>query len=70
MKRIYSLLVALAVLVGLVACEGDHVVIETDWTTLETVELNKQYRKYMDGEWVYQYDDSIHFIKGHATSYL
>ena len=67
MKRIYSLLVALAVLVALVACEGDHVVIETDWTTLETVELNKQYRKYMDGEWVYQYDDSIHFIELYYT---
>ena len=67
MKRIYSLLVALAVLVALVACEGDHEVIETDWTTLETVELNKQYRKYMDGEWVYQYDDSIHFIELYYT---
>ena len=67
MKRIYSLLVALAVLAALVACEGDHEVIETDWTTLETVELNKQYRKYMDGEWVYQYDDSIHFIELYYT---
>ena len=50
-------------LLSLAACEGDHEVFETDWTTLETVELNDQYRKYMDGEWVYQYDDSIHFIE-------
>ena len=57
------MLVALAATMALVACEGDHEVIETDWTTLETVELNKQYRKYMDGEWVYQYDDSIHYIE-------
>lgn len=54
------LTVVLAVLAG---CEGDHEVIETDWTTLETVELNDTYRKYMDGEWVYQYDDSIHYIE-------
>lgn len=53
--------------VMIVACEGDHEVIETDWTTLETVELNKQYRKYMDGDWVYQYDDSIHFIELYYT---
>jgi len=48
---------------GLVSCEGDHEVIETDWTTLETVDLNDQYRKYMEGEWEYQYDDSIHYIE-------
>ena len=63
MKRIYSLLLAAAVLLGLMSCESDHEVIETDWTTLETSELNDQYRKYMDGEWYYQYDDSIHFIE-------
>lgn len=67
MKRTINLLMALVVLAGLVACEGDHVVIETDWTTLETVELNKQYRKYMDGEWLYQYDDSIHYIELYYT---
>ena len=57
------LLLSIAAIVSLVACEGDHEVIETDWTTLETVELQRHYNKYMDGEWVYQYDDSIHFIE-------
>ena len=65
--QVLIMLVALAATMALVACEGDHEVIETDWTTLETVELNKQYRKYMDGEWVYQYDDSIHFIELYYT---
>lgn len=55
------------VLMGLMACESDHEVIETDWTTLETVELNDQYRKFMEGDWVYQYDDSIHFIELYYT---
>lgn len=63
MNRVWVLLLAVVVMTGLFSCEGDHEVIETDWTTLETVELNDQYRKYMDGEWVYQYDDSIHFIE-------
>ena len=63
MNHIKTLLWTIAALVTLTACEGDHEVIETDWTTLETVELNDQYRKYMDGEWEYQYDDSIHFIE-------
>lgn len=63
MKKIMTLIMAVGVVVALVSCEGDHEVDETDWTTLETVELNHQYRKYMDGEWVYQYDDSIHFIE-------
>ena len=64
MKRVFRIiLLCIAVVVSLASCEGDHVVFETDWTTLETVELNDQYRKYMDGEWVYQYDDSIHFIE-------
>lgn len=67
MKKIYAIFMALAVLVALVACEGNHEVIETDWTTLETVELNKQYRKFMEGEWTYQYDDSIHFIELYYT---
>lgn len=63
MKRIFDLLLAVAVILGLVACEGDHEVIETDWTTLETVELQRHYNKYMDGEWVYQYDDSVNYIE-------
>ena len=45
------------------SCEGDHEVIETDWTTLETVELQKHYNQYMDGDWEYQHDDSIHYIE-------
>ena len=57
---------AVAIL-AMMSCEGDHEVIETDWTTLETVDLNDQYRKYMEGEWVYQYDDSIHFIEMNYT---
>ena len=67
MNRILVLLLAVAAMAGLMSCEGDHEVFETDWTTLETVELNDQYRKYMDGEWVYQYDDSIHFIELYYT---
>lgn len=67
MNRIWILLLAVAAVTGLTSCEGDHEVVETDWTTLETVELNDQYRKYMDGEWVYQYDDSIHFIELYYT---
>ena len=63
MRQVRVLLAGIVFMLGLAACEGDHEVIETDWTTLETVELNKQYRKYMDGDWVYQYDDSIHFIE-------
>ena len=63
MKRTIYLLMSIAALIGLMACEGDHVVIETDWTTLETVELQKHYNKYMDGDWEYQYDDSVQFIE-------
>ena len=63
MKQIYKLILAVAVVIGLVSCEGDHEVIETDWTTLETVELQKHYNKYMDGDWVYQYDDDVHYIE-------
>lgn len=63
MKQIYKLILAVAVVIGLVACEGDHEVIETDWTTLETVELQKHYNKYMDGDWIYQYDDDVHYIE-------
>ncbi len=54
---------AVALVAVMVACEGDHEVIETDWTTLESVELQDQYNKYMDGEWVYQYEDSVSFIE-------
>lgn len=57
------MLLVYAAIVLMAACESDHEVIETDWTTLETVELQDRYNKYMDGEWVYQYDDSIHFIE-------
>ena len=67
MKKIFYIVLIAIVSVMIVACEGDHEVIETDWTTLETVELNKQYRKYMEGDWVYQYDDSIHFIELYYT---
>lgn len=67
MKNIFILVLAILGATMLASCEGDHEVIETDWTTLETVELNDQYRKYMDGEWVYQYDDSIHFIELYYT---
>jgi hypothetical protein len=63
MNRILIILLAVVAMSGLVSCEGDHEVIETDWTTLETVDLNDQYRKYMEGEWEYQYDDSIHYIE-------
>ena len=62
-KTFNILLLSLAVVLSLAACEGDHEVIETDWTTLETVELQKHYNKYMDGDWVYQYDDTVHFIE-------
>ena len=60
LKTIFGVLV---VMLAVVACEGDHEVIETDWTTLETVELQKRYNKYMDGKWVYQYDDDVHYIE-------
>ena len=67
MKQFTKLLLAVAVIIGLVACEGDHTVIETDWTTLESVELQDQYKKYMDGEWVYQYDGTDNFIEMYYT---
>lgn len=54
-------------LLCLASCEGDHEVIETDWTTLETVELQKRYNKYMAGDWVYQYDDSTSYIEMYYT---
>lgn len=64
MRKLFKLmLLSVAVLVLLMACESDHEVFETDWTTLETVELQDRYNKYMDGKWEYQYDDSIHFIE-------
>ena len=58
-----ALLILATLLLSLAGCEGSHEVIETDWTTLESVELQDQYNKYMDGDWVYQYDDSVHFIE-------
>ena len=68
MVKIFKWMLCCAVLmVALVACEGDHEVIETDWTTLESVELQDNFNKYMNGEWVYQYDDSIHFIEMNYT---
>ena len=63
MKKIYSIMLCLAALSLLAACEGDHQVIETDWSTLESIELQKHYNKYMDGDWVYQYEDSVSFIE-------
>ena len=63
MKNIIYMMLAVVAAVMFTACEGDHEVVETDWTTLETVELQKHYNKYMDGDWVYQYDDSIHYIE-------
>jgi hypothetical protein len=56
-------IVLLGLALPLASCEGDHVVVETDWTTLETVELQDTYNKFMDGEWEYVYEDSIHFIE-------
>lgn len=68
MRKTFSTLIAAIALVAMMAaCEGDHEVIETDWTTLESVELQHQYNKYMDGEWVYQYEDSISFIEMYYT---
>ncbi len=62
-KVLYIVALALVGIVLLTSCEGDHVVIETDWTTLETVELQDNYNKYMDGDWEYVYSDSLHFIE-------
>lgn len=64
MKRfVYTLAMAVAALLLMAACEGDHEIIETDWTTLETVELQHHYHKYMEGEWDYQHSDSASFIE-------
>lgn len=64
MKKAFRImLLCVAAMTVLASCEGDHEVIETDWTTLETVELQKHYNKYMDGDWEYQYDDSVQFIE-------
>ena len=67
MQNILRLLICAVALMAMTACEGDHMVVETDWTTLETVELQRQYNKYMDGDWEYTYDDSIHFIELYYT---
>ena len=61
------MLLPVVLIMTLASCESDHEVIETDWTTLESVELQDQYNKYMDGEWAYQYDDSIHYIEMYYT---
>lgn len=64
MKTVFKIMLLCAVAtVMLASCEGDHVVVETDWTTLETVELQDRYNKYMAGDWIYQYDDSLSFIE-------
>ncbi len=62
-KHILMMAIVAAMALFFFSCEGDHEVVETDWTTLETVELQKHYNKYMDGEWVYQYEDSVHYIE-------
>ena len=64
------MLACVALVMALASCEGEHIVYETDWTTLETVELQRQYNKYMEGDWEYQYDDSIHFIEMKYTFHL
>ena len=63
MKQVSMILAAAIALLMMSACEGDHEVIETDWTTLESVELQDKYNKYMEGEWEYQYADSVHYIE-------
>ena len=66
MKIFFTKTIAAIVLVAMLAlmsCESDHYFEETDWTTLETVELQHTYHKYMEGKWVYQYDDDVHFIE-------
>ena len=64
MKAFFRImLLSVAALVALAGCESDHNIVETDWTTLETVELQDRYNKYMDGDWVYQYDDTVHYIE-------
>lgn len=67
MKKTIHLLMVVALVAVMAACEGDHEVIETDWTTLESVELQDQYNKYMEGDWVYQYEDSITYIEMYYT---
>ena len=68
MRNIVKMLLMCAVaLLAMTACESDHEVIETDWTSLESVELQKRYNKYMNGDWEYLYDDSIHFIELYYT---
>ena len=62
-KLLLMIAIALGIAVAVSSCEGDHKVVETDWTTLETVELQKHYNKYMDGDWEYQYDDDNNYIE-------
>ncbi len=68
MKQIIStLLIAVVAMMLTTSCEGDHTVIETDWTSLESTELQHQYNKFMSGDWEYQYDDSLHYIEMYYT---
>ena len=65
-KMRYSALLfimAVAVTSLFTSCESDHEVIVTDWTSLETVDLQDEYNKFMPGEWEYVYQDSLHFIE-------
>lgn len=67
--RYSALLFIMAVAVAslFTSCESDHEVIVTDWTSLETVDLQDEYNKFMPGEWEYVYQDSIHFIELYYT---
>jgi hypothetical protein len=58
---------AVAVTSLFTSCESDHEVIVTDWTSLETVDLQDEYNKFMPGKWEYVYEDSIHFIELYYT---
>lgn len=62
-KVLMATLACAIAMMSLVSCEGDHEVIETDWTTLETVELQHHYHKFMEGKWIYQFADSVHYIE-------
>lgn len=67
-QQITIKLFATAIIVmALVSCEGDHTVVETDWTTLESVELQHQYNKFMEGDWEYVYEDSLRFTEIYYT---
>ena len=40
-KLLLMIAIALGIAVAVSSCEGDHKVVETAWTTLETDELQK-----------------------------